>query len=124
MEGYNPIADRDSKETNNGEIDEEDPYRANGTYFNKFVSRRSFDLVRCAEETLNSWTEYYKKRYFDDLTDSLEDLRCVDTEQLYIYGEPNTRQEASVYIALEKAVNEDINDTSFEEMYEMKKLLD
>ena len=115
MEGYNPLASHDSDETNNGEFEEEDPYRANGTYFNNYISRRSFDLVGCSDETLNSWTEYYRKRYYEDFTDELKNLRCVDTEELYIYGEPNTRQEASVYIALEKAVNENINDTSLEE---------
>ena len=57
-----------------------------------------------------SLTEFFTDRSYEPVEEIMDEnpIGCVDTNQLFIHGSPNTIKETSVYIALEKQPDADL----------------
>ena len=69
------------------------------------VQRHPVDFMeKCPDEGKKPYEEYMTEKWFtkDRIATYLNYVKCIDSRNIFVQGEPEERTEASVYIALQK----------------------
>ena len=68
------------------------------------VQHDSVDFVNCTDPQKKPIKDYMSEKFYPDeaIKKRLRTVKCIDSDNVFVKGEPEERTEASIYIVLQK----------------------